>query len=216
MTLLDEPSTTLPTDETTDETNDRHDDERDLGRHDAPTIDLRAPASTQDVDEPDRDDPTSHAGAHAAVDHDVVEGPVVVDPSGRVPWRGMRIRRVRLASVAKISMVFSALGFVVVVATAVLLWSVARGLGLVESLEQTMTTSLGLETFQIDGGSLFRLLVTLSLILSVFGWLVTVLLAAVYNASCAVFGGLAVETGPLRRRHRVFSFRHRRFVTVRT
>ena len=44
----------------------------------------------------------------------------------------------------------------------------------------------------------------------------TILLAAVYNASCAVFGGLAVETGPLQRRRRVFSLRHRGFVTIRS
>lgn len=137
-----------------------------------------------------------------------------IDPSGRIAYRGMRIRRVRLKSVAKLSLVFWLLAFAVIIGTVVALWNIARALGLVESFEQTMITSLGLETFEIDGGGIFGVVLGGTALLCVLGWLGTIAMAAVYNAACGVLGGLAVETGPLQRRRRVFSWRHRGFVTV--
>lgn len=138
-----------------------------------------------------------------------------VDPSGRMPVRGMRVQRVRLASVAQIAAVFFTLGFVVVLGTLVVLWNVAQTTGFVADLEETITTSLGLDAFEIDGGALFGVVAVGVGGLAVFGWVLTILLAGVYNATCAAFGGLAMETAPLQRRRRVFSLRHRRFVTIR-
>ena len=179
--------------------------------HDATPIDLtEAPHEidtqpTEDAPEPER------AETIAAVRR----GPVV-DPSGAMPWRGMRIRRVRLGSVAKLALVFHTLGFAVVVGTLVVVWNVAQAFGFVTTIEDTVVTSLGVETFDIDGSALFGIVLVGAAILSALGWLITVLLAAVYNATCALLGGLAVETGPLQRRRRVFSLRHRGFVTIRS
>ena len=160
--------------------------------------------------------PDDGARLRAGDEHRPVHGPVQIDPSGRMPWRGMRIRRVRLVSVAKLSFVFWLLAFGVLLGTTVVVWNVARAFGFIGEIESTVVTSLGIETFEIDGGALFGIAAAAIAFLTVLGWLMTILLAAVYNASCAVFGGLAVETGPLQRRKRVFSLRHRGFVTIRS
>ena len=140
--------------------------------------------------------------------------PVPEPPPVRV--RGMRIEGIRLGSAAKIATVFLVLGYLTVLGTLVVLWNAALAVGFVDSLEETVTTSLGLdEDFTLAGQELFRLAAMGIGMLMVLGLVLTVLLALVYNVACSLFGGLAIETGPLRRRHRVFSWRHRRFITVR-
>lgn len=138
----------------------------------------------------------------------------LIEPGGRIAFRGMRIRRIRLKSVAKISFVFWLLAFGVLLGTVVTVWNAAQAFGFVESFEETMVTSLGLESFEIDGGGVFGIVATGIAGLCVLGWLTTLALTAVYNAACGVLGGLAVETGPLHRRRRVFSWRHRGFITI--
>lgn len=157
-----------------------------------------------------------HAPHHAAADERPVHGPVQIDPSGRIPWRGMRIRRVRLLSVAELALVFWLLAFAVLLGTTVAVWNVARAFGFVSGIEDAVVSALGIDAFQIDGGALFGIVAAGIGVLTLLGWVMTILLAAVYNASCAVFGGLAVETGPLQRRKRVFSLRHGGFVTIRS
>ncbi|MFP5322885.1 MAG: DUF3566 domain-containing protein [Acidimicrobiia bacterium] len=163
-------------------------------------------------------DDTAHDTTEEARRHD--DEPVrtadgrVIEPGGRIAFRGMRIRRVRLKSVAKISFVFWLLAFGVFLGTVVAVWNVAQAFGYVESFEETMITSLGLESFEIDGGGVFGVVATGIAVLCALGWLTTLALAAVYNAACGALGGLAVETGPLHRRRRVFSWRHRGFVTI--
>jgi hypothetical protein len=172
--------------------------------------------TTTDDDHADdvAEDPGSAKTPPVRRDRDATGRRPQITPSGRIAYRGMRIRRVRLKSVAKISFVFWLLAFFVVIGTVVALWNVARALGLVESFEETMTTSLGLDSFQIDGDGIFGVVLGGTALLCVLGWLGTIAMAAVYNAACGVLGGLAVETGPLQRRRRVFSWRHRGFVTV--
>lgn len=168
---------------------------------------------------PDEIDLTDHGAGHAprhADDEQPVHGPVQIDPSGRMDWRGMRIRRVRLLSVAQLSFVFWALAFGILLGTTVVVWNVARAFGFITGIEESVVSALGIDAFRIDGGALFGIAAAVIAFLTVLGWVMTILLAAVYNASCAVFGGLAVETGPLKRRKRVFSLRHGGFVTVRS
>jgi hypothetical protein len=195
--------------------------DRPLHADDDETVDL-----TDDHDEADgRGAPEAHDDADRhPVAHDdrpvhgpvEVHGPVQIDPSGRIPWRGMRIRRVRLLSVAKLSLIFWLLAFAVLLGTTVAVWTAARAFGFIGEIETTVVTALGIDAFEIDGGALFRIAAAAVAFLTMLGWVMTILLAAVYNASCAVFGGLAVETGPLKRRKRVFSLRHRGFVTIRS
>jgi hypothetical protein len=207
MSLLEEPQTT-----TAAPTADR---EPPAPKRDRPlTV---ADAERHDIDRTGHDvDPASPHPDGAPRAERPVHGPVQVDPSGRLPWRGMRIRRVRLTSVATLAAIFWALAFAILLGSALLVWNVARAFGFISEIEEVVVTSLGLDAFEIDGGALFGIAAVATAFLTTLGWFMTVLMAAVYNASCAVFGGLAVETGPLRRRHRVFSLRHRRFVTIRS
>ncbi len=197
----------------------RHDDES-LARHD----------DTIDLTRPDDDLAADHDLRHDDDRHDVDETPAAERSdrtadhrerrparprSGRRPVRGMRIRRVRIASVAKVASVFSILGYLSTMATLVVVWNVALHLGFVSSIEDGIASALGLPAYDVVGQALFNVLLVAFGVLALVGLLITVLLAIVYNASCMLFGGIAVETGPLRRGHRVFSLRHRRFVTVR-
>lgn len=209
MTLLQEPST--PTRRSGAPVADRHDGRtRPLHAGDDRTIDLTADQGR--VEPSDAPAPARRR----ETDLGPVHGPVEIDPSGRIPWRGMRIRRVRLTSVATISFIFWLLALAVLLGTTVVVWNVARAFGFIGEIETTVVTSLGLDAFEIDGGALFRIAAAATAFITTLGWVMTVLLAAVYNASGAVFGGLAVETGPLQRRRRVFSLRHRGFVTIRS
>lgn len=129
--------------------------------------------------------------------------------------RGLRIRRVRLKSVAALASVFFVLGYLVTIGSLVVLWNVAQRLGFVADFEDLIETSLGLDSFDVTGAGLFELAVVGFGIIFAIGLVITILLAIVYNAACALLGGLAVETGPLRRPRKVFSPRHRRFINVR-
>lgn len=129
--------------------------------------------------------------------------------------KGLRIRRIRLKSVMKIASVFFVLGYLVTMATLVVIWNVAQRLGFIADVEETLVTSLGLDTFEVVGRDLFDLAVVGFGLLFAMGLVIAVLLTIVYNATCALLGGLAVETGSLRRPKRVFSLRQRRFITVR-
>ena len=135
-------------------------------------------------------------------------------PAIAVP--GMRIRRVRLRSLAKIASVFFALGWVVVVGTLIAIWNAAHAFGFIDTIEGTVTTSLGLdEPFALQGSGLLPAVLVGVAATMALGLVLTVLLGLVYNASAALFGGLAVEVGPYRRRRLVLSWRHRGFVAVR-
>lgn len=132
-----------------------------------------------------------------------------------VAMRGMRIRRVRLASLAQIAAVFCGLAYGVLVGTTVVLWNVAQRLGLVEETQDLVATSLGLESFELVGQELFRLVVVGGGVLALLGLVTTLLLAVVYNVTCDLFGGLALETGPLRHHRVIYSPERRRYVRVR-
>ena len=218
MSLLQDPrNDTVDEDRTVTDRSDRP-----LHADDDGTVDLtRDEVDAREAHTPDAHDEADQQHLDAHDDRPVhgpveVHGPVQIDPSGRIPWRGMRIRRVRLLSVAKLSLIFWVLAFAVLLGTIVAVWTAARAFGFIGEIETTVITALGIDTFEIDGGALFRIAAAAVAFLTMLGWVMTILLAAVYNASCAVFGGLAVETGPLKRRKRVFSLRHRGFVTIRS
>jgi hypothetical protein len=210
MSLLEEPETT--TDAATAEPEaPQPKRDRPLTVADAEPVDADAVAEENEL----ADDDVEHPH-HPGGDEGPMYGPVQIDPSGRIPWRGMRIRRVRLLSVAKLSFIFWALAFGVLLGTTVVVWNVARAFGLIGEMETAVVSALGIDAFEIDGAALFRIVAAAVAFIAVLGWVLTIMLAAVYNASCAVFGGLAIETGPLQRRKRVFSLRHRGFVTIRS
>ncbi len=115
------------------------------------------------------------------------------------PFPALRFGRVRILSLAKIAAVFSVIGFLVTVGTLTLVWNVLLRFGLVSSAEEAVATGLGLDQFTIAGGEWFGVVVAGTAVLFVFLLLVTILLALVYNATCALFGGVAIEARPVRR-----------------
>lgn len=129
---------------------------------------------------------------------------------------GMRIRRVRLRSLAKIASAFFVLGWLVLVGTLIAIWNAAHAFGFIDTIEDTVTTSLGLDDpFTLAGSGMLPVVLVGAAMLMFFGLVLTLLLGLVYNVSCTVFGGLAIEVGPYRRRRLMFSWRHRGFVAVR-
>lgn len=118
--------------------------------------------------------------------------------AGRQP-RGLRIHRVRLGSLASIAAVFWLLAFGVLFGTVVVVWSVVNAFGYVDSLEETIATSLALESFEIRGGSMAGAVAGGLAALCALGWVATLAVGVVFNAVGAAFGGLAVETRPLSR-----------------
>ena len=66
----------------------------------------------------------------------------------------------------------------------------------------------------VDGQQLFELAAVVLGAAFALVFVMLVLLSLVFNATCALFGGVALEVGPLRRTRRVFSPRHRRFISV--
>ena len=120
----------------------------------------------------------------------------------RRPLMGMHLRRVRLRSVAKVSLLFFIVCYAALVGTSVVLWNAAIRLDLVSETENLVTSALGIESFDIAGGSLFDVVAVGAGVLCVLGLVITMLLAVVYNVSGLLFGGLAFETAPLdRSRH---------------
>lgn len=171
-----------------------------------------APAKSGDSgnDDPEGADhgSTADADAREVHDHDDAEavddrysGLVLNPPPGMAPVRGLRIRRVRLKSFTTLALVFWAFGYAVTMGSLVLLWNVAQQLGLIADIEDLFVSSLGLDTFSVVGAELFRVVAITGALLAALGLVISVLMAVVYNAACTLFGGLAVETGPLRRRN---------------
>lgn len=148
---------------------------------------------------PDAPEP-SHDGRPDVTDDAPLEGRTErEDPGRRDRFPALRFGRVRVLSLAKIATVFSVVGFLVMVGSVTLLWNVLIRLGLVASAEDSISTALGLDDFAIAGGDWFWLLVAGSGALFLFLLLMVVLLALVYNATCALVGGVAIEARPVRR-----------------
>lgn len=114
-------------------------------------------------------------------------------PAPTVAAGDLRVRSVRLLSAAKIAMVFHAVLFASLVATAVVVWNVVRALGFVAGFEEMMVTSLGLESFEVAGGQLFGVVVAGAAAVAVVGFALTMLALLIYNAASLSFGGVVVD-----------------------
>lgn len=192
----------------------------DVRTRDAEALDTEDLRETEDRDEVidlSDEDGRERSPREIGEQYTADEGPDEVNVPPRrnlVRIRGMRIRRIRLWSLTKMAAVFYALGYAAVLASGVLAWNLANQLGLIADFEEMVLTSLGLETFEVAGGALFEVFAIITGALAAFAFVVTLLLGLIYNAATAVLGGIALETGPLRRPRRVFSLRHRRFVQI--
>lgn len=118
------------------------------------------------------------------------------------PLDGVRLRRVRLRSVAKVALLFWTVAYASLVGTAVVLWNAATHLGLISDTENLVVDALGMDSFDISGSSLFTTLAIGAGSICALGLIITLLLAIVYNVGGLLFGGLTVETEPLERSSR--------------
>ena len=112
------------------------------------------------------------------------------------------VRRVDPWAVLKVSVLFYLSMFLVILAAAVLLWVVASSAGVVDNIEDFMS-SIGFTDFRFLPGQLFRAAALGGLVLVVAGTAGNVLLTLLYNMLADVVGGVSITlTDDSRRAHK--------------
>lgn len=127
-------------------------------------------------------------------------------PSRHTPrsLRALRLGQLRIQSVAKVSAIFSVLGFLVGTGTIVITWMFFRVTGLVAQGEELIESALGVSDFRIGSVELLgAVAIGMALSFAVL-FVASLALTFVYNATCAVFGGVTIEAQPDRRPPRLF------------
>jgi hypothetical protein len=140
---------------------------------------------------------TASAPATAWGDH----VPVAVSKPGpalRAPGRRPRVRRVTRVvrhvdpwSVFKVALVFSFVGYLVVLTSGVLLWRVADSTGTLGNVERWFT-QFGWETFELKGDEVFANAWVIGLFLAVGFTGAAVLAATLFNLVSDIVGGMRV------------------------
>ncbi len=125
--------------------------------------------------------------------------PTATGPAGlRAPGRRPRVRRVTRVvrhidpwTTFKVSLVFSAVAYVVMLTAGVLLWRVADSTGTLDNVERWFT-QFGWETFELKGGEIFHnaWIIGLFGVVAMTGGLV--LLATLFNLVSDIVGGIRV------------------------
>lgn len=119
-------------------------------------------------------------------------------PALRAPGRRPRVRRVTRVvrhvdpwSVFKVALVFSFVGYLVVLTSGVLLWRVADSTGTLDNVERWFT-QFGWETFELKGGEVFANAWVIGLFLAVGLTGAAVLAATLFNLVSDIVGGVRV------------------------
>ncbi len=119
-------------------------------------------------------------------------------PSLRAPGRRPRVRRVTRVvrhvdpwSTFKLALVFSLVGYLVVLTSGVLLWQVADSTGTLDNVERWFT-QFGWETFEFDGGEIFHNAWIIGLFAAVGLTGAAVLMATLFNLVSDIVGGIRV------------------------
>ena len=108
------------------------------------------------------------------------------------------IRRIEPLTVLKVSVLFWASVYVILLVAAVMLWSAATATGLRENVESFVGDLIAADDFQFKAGQLLRASVAGGAALVALGSFATVMMAVLYNLIADVVGGVAVileETG---------------------
>jgi hypothetical protein len=103
------------------------------------------------------------------------------------------VRKVDAWGVFKISLVFYAILYVILLVAGVLLWNLANTTGTVANVEGFARDLFGLKTFQFDGEKLFRASWVLGAILVVAGTGFNVTMAVLFNLISDLVGGVRVS-----------------------
>ena len=116
----------------------------------------------------------------------------------RAPGRRPRVRRVTRVvrhvdpwSVFKVALVFSFVGYLVVLTSGVLLWRVADSTGTLDNVERWFT-QFGWETFEFKGGEIFSNAWVIGLFVAVGATGAAVLVATLFNLVSDIVGGIRV------------------------
>lgn len=133
---------------------------------------------------------------------DPAAGPAAADttpteaPSGR---RGRRVKarqvqrvitRVDPWSMLKVSLLFALSMWLIVVVAGVLLWRVAVSTGTIGNVENFLATSLGEESFTIDGTQIFQGSLVVGLVFFATGAIFAVVTSVLFNLIAGVVGGI--------------------------
>lgn len=113
------------------------------------------------------------------------------------------VRRIDPWSAFKLSLVFYAALYCILMVAAVLLWTAATRTGLRENVESFVADLIASGQFRFVGGEVFRAGAVGGVILVVFGSATNLMLAVLYNIMSDLVGGLSVvveERGSSRRR----------------
>lgn len=102
------------------------------------------------------------------------------------------VRRVDAWTVLKVSVVFYAVAYVVLLVAGVLLWNLATTTGTVENIEGFVRELFGLEVFHIDGERLYRASWPIGVFLAVAGTGLNVTAAVMFNLITDLVGGVRV------------------------
>lgn len=118
---------------------------------------------------------------------------------GRRPRRKLRarkvdriIRRIDPWSVLKVSFLFSLSLWVVFMLAGMILWTGAVGSGAIDNVEDFITDLFALESFQFEGGQLFRGAALGGFIMVLVSTGFSVLLAVLFNLISDLTGGIRV------------------------
>ncbi len=94
-------------------------------------------------------------------------------------------------SVFKVALLFSVVGYLVVLTSGVLLWRVADSTGTLDNVERWFT-QFGWETFEFDGGEIFSNAWVIGLFVAVGMTGAAVLMATLFNLVSDIVGGVRV------------------------
>ena len=132
-------------------------------------------------------------------DHMPTTAATVTTPTSgqlRAPGRRPRVRRVTRVlrhvdpwSTFKIALLFSGVAYVVALTSGVLLWRVADATGTLANIERWFT-QFGWETFELEGGEIFRQAWIIGLFGVVFATGAAVLLVTLFNLVSDIVGGV--------------------------
>jgi hypothetical protein len=102
------------------------------------------------------------------------------------------VRRIDTWSVLKVSVLFYAVLFVILLVAGVLLWNLAVSTGTVRNVEGFVRDLFNLETFDVSGRELFRPSWTLGVVLVIAGTGLNVTMAVLFNLISDLVGGIRV------------------------
>jgi hypothetical protein len=102
------------------------------------------------------------------------------------------IRSVDLWTVLKISVCFYLCGLIVTLASGIVLWWIATGLGVIHNIERFIGDLLGSNDFQFLSWRLLRGAVLIGLVIVCVQVVCTVLAAAFYNLFAELLGGIEI------------------------